>query len=127
MMDPETFATRLQELTDEHKSITAALCRMLDIPHLKDRESERMLGYRRLRKEILDGHSHIYGGPDNPERMEGPLLDTPEYRLPDGTIVATHDWKSLPVDHVSLCEEVWTQDHYPDSYNNILEAVQKLP
>ena len=114
MMDPETFAARLQTLTDEHGSITAALCQILDIPHLKERESERLLGHRL--REV-----------EREEAIEQGLLPTRRFKFPDGRVVDQDEFPKLSENADQLTEEVWTQDHYPDSYNDILEAVQKLP
>jgi len=126
-VNDEIFAARFYELTQQHKSVARGLCALLDVPYHEDRETERLLGHRRMRQQTLEDRSRIYGAPDNDDRLEGPLLPTRLFRMPDGQELAQDEFPPLDSGAEQLTEEVWTRDHYPDSYNGILEAVTKLP
>lgn len=124
-MNDELFAIQFYDLTLKYNSIGKALCKLLDVPYYEDRGIEQLLGHRYMRKDILEGNSRIYGSSTD-DRLEGPLLSMREFLLVNGDILRTNDWKLIPSDAKQLTEEVWTRDDYPDSYNNIVEAVNKL-
>jgi len=125
LMNDEIFASRFQKLVSQHGGIGRALCALLEVPYYEDRESEKLLGHRRVRQEALEGSSPVHGARSE-NTLEEPLLPTREFLLPDGSILCTNVWSEVPADAKQLTEEVWTRDNYPDSYNSIPEAVSKL-
>jgi hypothetical protein len=102
-----------------------ALALRCQVSYHEDRESEKLLGHRRTK--ILKGGIRSGPGGVGEDELEGPLLPTREFRFPTGELLQTNEWpKRIFVEHAEqLTEEVWTNDHSPDSHNDIQEAVQK--
>jgi len=108
-------------------TIGKALASRLNVPYHEDRVGgSKLLGYRHS-KRSNSGYSRGPGAKE--EDLEGSLLPTHEFKFPNGEILRTTEWpkRIFEENAVQLTEEVWEQDPYwPDSFNDVLGAVQKL-
>lgn len=92
--------------------IGKALCYRLNIPYSEDREGEILLGHR-LKETSLE------------EALEKGLLPTRRFKASDGRILDQDDFPTPINDYEQLTEEVWTRANWPDSFNDVSEAIQK--
>lgn len=114
-MSIEAFGHMLDGIRGGCKAVGKALATHLDVPYYEDRD-ERLLGHR-LKTVPVE------------EALKQGLLSARQFRLPSGAILETNEWPDILFEPgvEFLTEAVRTKDNYPDSYNNVLEAVQKLP
>lgn len=102
-----------------------ALAHRCQVPYHEDRETEKLLGHR-LTKVPVEGSTT--GSRDaSANDDDAPLLPTRVFCFPNGELLHTNEWpKRLFDEHaVQITEEVWTHENWPDSYNNVQDALQK--
>ena len=104
-------------------TIGKELAARLEVPYHENRISGgKLLGYKRRVKPW--GPGSWSSGPGSGGEMEGDLLDTQEWQIPDGAIVRSNNPPGPGT--IQLTGEVWEQDPYwPDSFNDITRAMQK--
>lgn len=120
-MSIDGFIQMIQGLGAGCEGLGRGLAQHVGVPFYEDRR-ERMLGHC-LREKV-----GVYRRRSLAEIDVSELLPTRQFRFKSGEVLCTNDWPSrlFEEENEQLTEEVWTYDHWPDSYNDVEGAVAKL-
>lgn len=110
----DAFCDLLKGMGSGCRGIGRAIAGMIEVPYREERESDAFLGHRL--KEI----------PQDEALARGLLLPLRRFRRGE-EVLDIEGFPPVNEDWDQLTEEVWSKGNWPDSFNDPVEAVNRLP